>query len=204
MSLWKDKASGTYKFKFQVKGKVHGGGGFKTRAEARTAREEKRSKIISGSDSLVSPSPKTPLTFLEIANAYLLASQRRHTGKTFQYKQFVYRNFLKHAGGGGDGLRIVEITPFMIQNYLQTRATNSNYNRHRKELGALFEYARRILGIVQVNPCAVLEKLPEEKKLKVIPTQEEFFRMITGAGPEERPRSLFWRIQRPELMKSCD
>jgi integrase len=38
-----------------------------------------------------------------------------------------------------------------------------------------------------VNPCDVIDKLPEEKVPKKIPTQEEFVKMITQAGEEERP-----------------
>ena len=190
MSLWKDRASGTWKYTFQVNGKVYGGGGHQTKAEARTAREEKRSGVLSssvsqGSAQTLKSLEKIPMTFLEMAGAYLQTSERRHASKTFKYKKFVYRAFLKHAGG--DGLLISEVTPYLIQNYLQTRPSNSNYNRHRKDLGALFEYARRILGIVQVNPCNVIDKLPEEKAPKKIPTQEEFVKLITQAGEEERP-----------------
>lgn len=188
MSLWKDKASQTWKYTFQVNGKVYGGGGHKIKAEARAAREEKRSNVLSGtltnSSQTSRSSEKTPMTFLEMAGAYLQASERRHASKTFKYKQFVYRTFLKNAG---DGLLVREVTPYLIQTYLQTRPSNSNYNRHRKDLGALFEYARRVLGIIQINPCDVIEKLPEEKTPKKIPTQEEFVKLVTRAGEEERP-----------------
>lgn len=185
MSLWKDKASGTYKFTFQVNGKVHGGGGFKTKAEARTAREEKRSRILSGSDSLASPLTKTPtaMGFEEVANSYLDGSKRRHVAKTYQYKADVYKKFVKHAGDRP----ISDVTPFHIQEYLRTCPSNVTYNRQRKELGALFEYARKIVGAVRLNPCVVIEKLPEEKKPKAIPTQEEFVRMISEATEEESP-----------------
>jgi len=190
MSLWKDRKTKTWKYTFQINGKVYGGGGHKTKGEARDAREEKRRNVLSGkvSHSLPSTSKgseKTPMTFLEMAGAYLQSSERRHASKTFKYKQFVYRTFLKQTGG--DGLLVSEVTPYLIQTYLQTRPSNSNYNRHRKDLGALFEYARRVLGVIQINPCNVIDKLPEEKAPKKIPTQEEFVKMITQAGEEERP-----------------
>ena len=180
MSLWKDKASGTYKYTFQVRGKVYGGGGHKTKAEVRTAREEKRSKILSGADSLASSLTKIPtgMAFSEVVNSYLDGSQRRHATKTYKYKVFVYKKFIGHAGD----LPIGKVTPYLIQDYLRTRESNSNYNWHRKDLGALFEYARRVLGAIQINPCDVIEKMPEEKKPKAIPTQEEFTRMITRSG----------------------
>jgi integrase len=183
MGLWKDKASGTYKYVFQIRGKNYGGGGFKTKAEARAAREEKRLSMLSGSRSPES-SEKTPMAFLEMASAYLQASERRHSSKTFKYKKFVYSTFLKHSG---EGLLVSEATPYLIQGYLQTRASNSNYNRHRKDLAALFEYGRKVLGVIQVNPCNVIEKLPEEKEPKKIPTQEEFIKLIRAADGQERP-----------------
>jgi hypothetical protein len=130
MSLWKDKASGTYKFTFQVKGKVYGGGGHKTKAEARTAREEKRTNVLSGSASPGSPSTKTPtgMAFSEAINVYLDASQRKHAAKTYKYKAFVYKNFMDHAGD----MPVSKVTPYLIQDYLRSRQSNSNYNRHRK------------------------------------------------------------------------
>ena len=178
MSLWKDKASKTYKFTFQVNGRIYGGGGFKTKKEAWTAREEKRKLILSGADTTATTAIRTDMAFSALVNTYLDGSQRRHAPKTYKYKVFVFKNFMKHAGD----IPISKVTPYLIQDYRRTRASNSNYNRHRKDLMALFEYARRILGIVQVNPCAVIEKLPEEKKPKAIPTQEEFVRMITRRG----------------------
>jgi len=185
MSLWKDKRRGTWSYTFQINGKVHGGGGFKTKQEARRAREEKRKGILTGQDSQERSSPikaPTATVFSEIINAYLDASQRRHAPKTYKYKAFVYKNFMDHAGD----LSVTEITPNVVQSYLQTRATNSNYNRHRKDLGALFEYARKVLGVIQINPCNVIEKLPEEREPKRIPTMEEFIKMMQAADGQER------------------
>ena len=187
MSVWKDKPSGTWKFTFQLCGKVYGGGGYKTKNEARTGREEKRARI---KEELASPpKPKTPTTdmaFENLADLYLDGSRRRHADKTFKYKRFVYANFLKHVG---EDLPVSQITPYIVQDYLRTRHSNSNYNRHRKDLGALFTYARRVLGVIPVNPCDVIEKLPEdkEKKPKKIPTQEEFMKLISATDEEERP-----------------
>jgi len=75
----------------------------------------------------------------------------------------------------------------LVQEYLHTRTSNSNYNRHRKDLAALFKYAWKVLGVIQINPCNVIDKLPEEKVPKQIPTQEEFVRLIHAADGQERP-----------------
>ncbi|MCZ7405394.1 MAG: site-specific integrase [Candidatus Methanoperedens sp.] len=186
MSLWKDKPSQTWKYTFQINGKVYGGGGFKTKGEARAARENKRSSVMVGQTTSQAMVPTTDMAFAHLADLYLDGSQRRHAEKTFKYKRFVYANFLRHAGD----LPVNKITPYLIQDYLQTRASNSNYNRHRKDLGALFEYARKVLGVVQVNPCNVIEKLPEEKTTPKIPTQEEFIKIFQAASEDESPLLL--------------
>ena len=190
MSLWKDKASQTYKYKFQIKGKVYGGGGFKTKAEARSAREAKRLLILSGGSVSRGSNPQTPqaqkthTAYLSLVSAYLQTSERRHARKTFKYKKYVYACFHSHLG---EDLRVDKITPYLVQEYLHTRTSNSNYNRHRKDLAALFKYAWKVLGVIQINPCNVIDKLPEEKVPKQIPTQEEFVRLIHAADGQERP-----------------
>ena len=185
VSLWKDKASGTWKYTFQINGRVYGGGGHKTKKEARDAREEKRKQLLAG-QSFPETKTQTGMAFSEVVNLYLDGSQRRHAPKTYKYKVFVYKNFIDHISD----MPVVKVTPYLVQDYLRTRQSNSNYNRHRKDLGTLFEYARRVLGAIQVNPCNVIEKLPEEKQAKKIPTQEEFIRLITAANQNERPLLL--------------
>src|SRR5512139_54485 len=170
MGIWKDPKTGKYKYGFQVNNQGYGGGGFKTKAEARAAREEKRKLVLSGELSRGPEQPQTDMVFSRLVEAYLDASQGRHAVKTYKYKRYVYAGFLAHVG---EDIPVNKITPFLIQDYLKTRESNSNYNRHRKDLGALFEYARKVAGVVQVNPCGVIEKLPEERAPKKIPTQEE-------------------------------
>ena len=131
--------------------------------------------------------PKTDMGFEDLCDLYLDLSRRRHADKTYRYKRFVYASFAKYAG---EKLPVGKITPYLIQSYLQSRPSNSNYNRHRKDLQALFEYSRRVLGIIAVNPCVVIEKLPEEKEPKKIPTQDEFLRLVTAANKHERPLIL--------------
>ena len=188
MGLWRDPDTGLWKYLFQCRGKLYGGGGFKTKNEARTAREDRRKLVAAGMASAVKEMPKTDMEFLRLVDLYLQQSERRHASKTFKYKRFVYASFLRHCGD--EHITVNKVTPYLIQDYLHSRQSNSNYNRHRKDLGALFEYARKILGIIAVNPCTVIEKLPEEKAPKKIPTQEEFIRMVNTANENERPLIL--------------
>ena len=72
--------------------------------------------------------------FRAVANLYLDYSQRRFAEKTYQYKVIVYREFLKQAGD----LPLDRISSQVVEKYLCTRPTNVNYNRHRKDLSALY------------------------------------------------------------------
>jgi integrase len=73
----------------------------------------------------------------------------------------------------------------VLEVYLRSRSTNTNYNRHRKDLCALLTWAWKRQKIEQ-NPCFFLEKMPEPQFVKQIPTQEEMQRLILAAG-KNRP-----------------
>lgn len=180
MGLWKDKTRGDWRYSFKHLKKVYAGGGFKTKADARAAREIRR-KAVKEEKPI-----KTAITFSEIANQYLDWSERRHARKTYQYKSMVFREFLSHQGN----IEFLSISPIVIHEYLISRPSNHNFNVHRKELCSLFSYAQRHLGIVAANPVLSVEKLPEEQKRKNIPTYQEFLKIVSAANPEEKPLIL--------------
>ncbi len=121
------------------------------------------------------------MAFSMLANDYLDYAQRKFAGKTYAYKAYVYREFLAFAGD----IQVKEITILIIDAYLRTRSTNINYNRHRKELCAIFNwgYRRRLMT---ENPCHFVEKMPEPKFQRQIPTPEEMSRIMLAAG-DDRP-----------------
>jgi integrase len=96
----------------------------------------------------------------------------------------VFSRFLRYCGN--EGITIDKITPLLVQKFLHTRPSNCNYNAHRRELSALFEYARKSLGIIPNNPVSALERMPEERGEKKIPTQEEFIKLVNAAQGHER------------------
>ena len=79
------------------------------------------------------------MAFSTQANDYLDHAQRKFAGKTYAYKAYVYREFLAFVGN----IKVKEITIPIIDAYLQTRSTNINYNRRRKDLSALFNWGYR-------------------------------------------------------------
>ncbi|MGA2958903.1 MAG: site-specific integrase [Thermodesulfobacteriota bacterium] len=191
MGFWKDKDTKLWKYKFEMGGQTYGGGGFKSKREARAAREERRAKVKREIESSLR-NPSGPLTYLEAVNSYLAFSERRHATDTFTYKQRVYRLFGDFLQGNLKTDPPLEaITSSMVSEYLSTLTTSPVYNAHRKELGALFSYSVRVLGIpMPKNPCQVIEKLPQGIRQKKTWTMEEFKRLLASLTPQEKPMIL--------------
>jgi integrase len=178
MGLWKDKKRRDWAYDFQCKGKRYGGRGFRTKAEARAAREKRRKEI-----KTIKPT-QHGMDFKTVASIYLDYCELKFVPKTYKYKAYVYKKFLKEIGN----ITITEITPHMIHTYLKTRHSNHNYNVHRKEIRALFNFAINHLEIINYNPVRKLEVMPHTPEKKHMPTEEEVLRLIVAADPEtERP-----------------
>jgi integrase len=187
MGFWRDKETKLWKYKFEYQSKVYGGGGHKTKAEARKAREERRA-LIKQEIAKGSSNPSGPMTYLEAVSSYLSFSERRHATETFKYKQRVYRLFGDHLRAD---LPLDAITSSMVSEYLATLPTNPVYNAHRKDLGALFSYAIRVLEIqLSRNPCQVIQKLPQGPRHKKTWTMDEFHKMLGSLTVDERPLIL--------------
>ena len=146
MSLYSVKGKG-WRYDFTLRGQRYTAAWFKTKAEARQAEARRREEVLA-----LPPEPATTgmvtaptdMAFSMLANDYLDYAQRKFAGKTYAYKAYVYREFLAFT----EDIKVKEITISIIDAYLRTRNTNINYNRHRKELSALFNwgYQRRLLA----------------------------------------------------------
>ncbi|MFA5323365.1 MAG: site-specific integrase [Smithella sp.] len=177
MSLWQDKVRGDWRYKFSLLKRTYAGGGFATKGQARAAREERRKEVKSPTRR-----PTIGTAFSEVANQYLDWSKRKHVKKTYEYKAMVFRQFIANCGD----ISTDQITLGIVHAYLSTRPSNHNYNVHRKELSSLFNWSIKHLGEPRVNPCVDLDKMPEQKHKKEIPTYQEFLRLLAAAGSGER------------------
>ncbi len=119
------------------------------------------------------------MAFSVLANEYLDHARRKFAEKTYKYKVYVYQQFLTFAGDKTTS----KISIQLIEAYLRTRPTNINYNRHRKDLCALFAWAYK-RRMVSENPCHFLERMPEPRFQRQIPTPEEMSKIMFAAGPE--------------------
>ena len=90
MGLWKDKKRRDWAYDFQYKGKRYGEWGFKTKAEARSARERRRKEIKS-----IKPIQQG-MDFKTVASIYLDYCELKFVPKTYNYKAYVYKMFLKN------------------------------------------------------------------------------------------------------------
>lgn len=184
MGLWKDKGRGDWRYSFEHEKKTYAGGGYETKAEARSAREERRKKV----KSKLEEKEKTATAFSGIAKTYLDYSEKKHAKQTYQYKAMVAAHFIGFMQQRGHGDPAIEsITPQMLHEYLNTRPTRHNYNAHRKELCTIFSFAVEKLKVLSHSPCWNLDRMPEERKRKQIPTVDEFRRIYAAATEDVKP-----------------
>ena len=181
MGVWKDKARKDWRYDFLYMGKRYAGGGLASRREALAAKEERKKEV-----RLAPVQEPTITVFSDIAKLYLDYSQRKHAAQTYEYKAYVCACFIKHH----DDLPFEAITPQQIHEYLNTRPSNHNYNAHRKDLSAIWTFAKRQLGIDVPNPCQFLEKMPHTPKNKYVPPVDIISRLIEVADHETDEEDL--------------
>jgi integrase len=180
MGLFKNK-KGKWSYLFQWRGKLYGGGGFKTRRAAEEARGERRKK-----EKRLFQLTRGSMALSQAIAQYLAFSERRHMPKTFKYKKYVLEGFYDKIGEAA----IDQVTTGQIHSYLATRKSNYNFNRHRKEIYSLFTWIRNTFMPDLPNPCQRIMRMPEPKKAKTIPSQADFLKMIMAAGKNQRPLLL--------------
>lgn len=181
MGLWKDKVRKDWRYEFQHRGTRYAGGGLASRREAMAAREKRKEEI-----SRAPASAPTITAFSDIAKLYLDYSERKHATGTYKYKAYVYASFINHHGD----LPFDKITPQQIHEYLNTRPSNHNYNAHRKDMSAVWTFAKRQLSLDIPNPCQLLEKMPHTPKNKTIPPEDVILKLILAADPETDEQDL--------------
>jgi len=185
VGIWKDKTRtpNRWVYSFQHQGKKYAARGHKTKADARTAMEARRAEVKQQSSA---QQTRQDTGFKKIASMYLDYAERKFAEKTYKYKRYVCQQFSAHIGD----IEIDVITPQHIHEYLNTRPTNHNYNAHRKDLCALFEFTKKRLRIIDHNPVLDLDKMPHNPRLKHIPTEEQILSLIVAADPNNDERDL--------------
>ncbi len=173
MPQWEYR-KGRWRYEFEHEGERYGKAGFRTMRAARAAEEIRRKEVENPQ-----PETETGMAFCDASNEYLDFAERRYVKKTYKEKVFVHASFLEHLGD--PDFLLSQITPRHIESYLKNRPTNPNWNKHRKNLCAFFQwcFARRL---VEVNPCLYIGKMPTDRSRKKIYTQEEMVKLILASG----------------------
>ena len=176
MGLWKDKIRKDWRYDFLYLGQRYAGGGFQTRRAASSAREDRRKKLKEEKPA------ETGMAFSELANEYLDHARRKFVSDTYKRKVYSCSQFIESQGD----MSIDQITPLHVHTYLKTLPTNSGYNEHREELSTVFNWIKKTYAAqlpFLINPCVVVDKMPESEKEKDIPSEEELLRIIAAAKP---------------------
>ena len=196
MALWKDPNRGDYRYEFQYNGERYTRSGFKKRAEALTARENHRQRVKGGEERrAMDLTTSTGMAFSTAANHYLDFSSRRHAKKEHDYKRLVIERFVTfhHISPENNPAFSQIMTPEHVLTFLNTRASNHNFNVHRKELSVLWTFSERTLRIVkpQDNPFFDIDKLPHTTEEKDPPSESDVIKLLLAADPEtEKPLLL--------------
>lgn len=183
MGIWRDKKRGDWCYKFMHLRREYGGRGFATKGEARSAREERRKQVKSPP-----PETQTGMGFLEAANLYLDWSRRRHAPGNIANKQVVLKRLTVFLGiTETQDYPVRNVTPSVLDQFLSETPSANSYNNYRKEVSAMFSWVQKIHLPDLPNPCAKIEKLPNRRPERSIPTKQEFLQLMAAAGPDEKP-----------------
>jgi integrase len=126
------------------------------------------------------------MAFIFAADEYLDLVKRSMAKETYRQKVAAYNGFLAMF----PRVAINEVTASMVIDYLKTLKTNDQYNRHRKELSALFEYTKNILEAIPNNPVLKISKLPHTPERKIIPTEKQVLSILMMCDLQSDERDL--------------
>ena len=182
MPLWKTKRG--YRAQFQHRGKRYSKTGFATQKAAEKWIVDKRTELEREAQTPPSQTTRcasdsgTCLNLEALMVRYLRVAERSLAEVSLKKRKAAFRRFFDHVGNAP----AASITSDMVEDYLLTRPTNSQYNKDRTELMCLFRWAHRRL-LIFANPLLLVDKVSWSSPKKVIPTPEEMARILLAAGP---------------------
>lgn len=183
MGLWKDKTRGDWRYRFELNKQNFAGGGYKTKAEARAAREVRR-RILKNPSPEPEKTPTAIVAYSQTLDRYLDWSERRHARGHYENKCVVFRKLSQFLE---QDVPIDQLTTAKIHEFLSTTPSNNAYNSYRKELSTFFNWASKHVDKSIGNPCEDLEKMPIPRKERTIPTRTEFLQLLAAGTSDERP-----------------
>lgn len=181
MSVWRDKTTGKWRYKFQFQGNKYEAKGFQEKLSAQEAEiSAKKEAQNHQSKQKYSPSLKG------VAVKYLAHCRARMQKNTWRAKASYYDRFLawlKSDPPMGD-ISAGQLNEYLL--HIQQSEGGTNANRHLKDLKALWNWAMRQESLdINRNPCRYLDRFPEEKKPRYIPPSEDLDKVILVATQDD-------------------
>lgn len=124
------------------------------------------------------------LDLLTFCSKYQIYAER-FTTKTHQEKKALCESIVK---SWGKDFIVENITPEMIQTYLDDQAasrSNNASNRDRKNLMALWTYGRKFLGLGS-DPLVDIEKRSHDRQPQYVPPLDDILKVFSVTAPTER------------------
>lgn len=129
------------------------------------------------------PLPSGP-DLLTFCSKYTIYAER-FTKKTCDEKRVLCKRIMK---AWSPSFLVEDITPELIQAYLDSQAlvrSNNASNKDLKNLMAMFTYGRKILGF-KIDPLKDIEKRAHDRKPQYVPPIDDVKKVFAVATPAER------------------
>lgn len=158
--------------------------GFQTKREARQWEVDKE-RELKVQEKEKKKKTQTGMDILHLCNQYIDEARLRYVKKTWQEKDTLNRRLLEEFGSD---MSIAEITSDDINRYLnvqaETRSRNAA-NKDRKNLMAMFEYAKKFCGLSR-NPVVEIAKFPHDRSIQYTPSRADVLKVLAAATAEEK------------------
>lgn len=128
---------------------------------------------------------KPTITAFSWADAYLNHAKTRHAHKTYQEKCVAFRALFRHVNPDCPADSIPKAAIYAA---LSARAVASGNaaNKDRKNLGAAWEWGRKVLGLPRENPFRDVERFGHDARPRYVPSEADFWAAVGQAAPEDR------------------
>ena len=186
MSVYLIKGRG-WRYDFTLNGTRYTNAWFETKTKARQAEVKRKEEILSPRLEKEIP---TVMGFLELVNKRL--DHVKAFGSMSNYRDHVYmaRRWIKEWRNlNCNHINMVKIQSFIIK---RSRVSACTANKEIRCLRALFNFGIK-RGWVSANPTNNIPFLPEEKKVKYVPSKEDVLRVIMAADQETQ--HYLWTIE---------
>jgi len=177
-----------WRYDFTLNGTRQSEAGFKTKREAREAEAKRREEIENPKPIIETP---TDTAFLDMVNLRLDYVKAYYSSSHYRDYLWLSKRWIKKWGK----LPCSQITHDMVQKFiLETRKKISAYtaNKNIRDLHATFNFGKR-KKLITDNPVDGIEFLPEEKKVKYVPSSEDIDKVIEIADTDTQ--DYLWCIR---------